>query len=279
MTPRFPAFDFYPNDFLGSFKMSRLDATEIGVFWLLLLLSWQELGFEFDRTSLAKWCRVDPRTFARVWPKIAPCFEERDGRFFNPRLELERAKKMQWSEKSRVGANKRWHKGGNAVGMPSTPTPSPTPIETETKDKDVARPSTALVVRKDNSLTAVQEHLRDVGLEAIQKAQKADARKLGAEFVFAYWCKKLRHENAMLDSAREKVIVRALKDNGENVGELLYVCDGASRDEWASQEIGRHDCKVIFRDRTSIEKYAGKCEGYRSGVVHPTWAKTFTEAA
>lgn len=135
----FPAFDLYPNDFLGSFKVSRMDGTEIGVYFMLLLLDWQENGFEFERQGLADWCRIRPQVFDRCWKKVSKCFTIREGRMYNPRLEIERQKKREWRRKSREGgkaSGQARFNGGSTVVSPlveaPSPTPSPSPLKTTT---------------------------------------------------------------------------------------------------------------------------------------------------
>jgi uncharacterized protein YdaU (DUF1376 family) len=145
-----PAFQFYVNDFLGSVKVQMMMGAELGVYFMLLLLDWQETGFEYDPPILARWCRVEEPTFNHAWVLVQRCFEERGGRMFNPRLELERQKQRDWAEKSRKGGlsnAKRWLKGATPVVEAndkggsttvskclSTPSPSPSPVTTKAKD-------------------------------------------------------------------------------------------------------------------------------------------------
>ena len=112
-----------------------------------------------------------------------------------------------------------------------------------------------------------------------------EARKLQAEFVFAYWARKLNHPNAMWipGDQRERKLVRALKDNGGNVSELLYVVDGVLRSPYhmgQNEQQTRYDeIKTLFRDREQIEKLAAKCAGYQRGEPHPIAAQLSGEVA
>jgi uncharacterized protein YdaU (DUF1376 family) len=138
-----PAFQFYPNDFLGSPKVAMMDTFEVGVYWLLLCLEWQETGFAFDPFDLARWCRTSEKKFIAAWHMVGRCFVERDGRFYNERLDRERAKQKKWRDKSsdagRRGAEKRWGKDNQPHPDPITtptdissspsPIPSPTPVK------------------------------------------------------------------------------------------------------------------------------------------------------
>lgn len=100
-----PAFQIYVNDFLGSAKVAMMDADQVGAYVLLLFLDWQEGGFAYDETHLAKWCRLSRLRFRKSWPALSLCFVEHDGRYWNPRLERERAKQAAWREKCRKGAD------------------------------------------------------------------------------------------------------------------------------------------------------------------------------
>jgi uncharacterized protein YdaU (DUF1376 family) len=137
---RSPAFQFYVNDFLGSPTVAMMSTEEVGCYVLLLLLDWQEGGFVHDTKRLAKWCRVPLGRFERAWQILGECFEARDGRLWNPRLEKERTKQSIWRAKSSAGGKKgmdsRWH-GDNhpykdVITKPlptdNTPFPSPTPL-------------------------------------------------------------------------------------------------------------------------------------------------------
>jgi uncharacterized protein YdaU (DUF1376 family) len=136
-----PAFQMYVNDFLGSAKVGMMGAEEIGIYLLLLFLDFQEKGFVYDSRLLAKWCRVPRRRFEKAWVIVGQCFVEREGRMFNPRLELERVKQAEWREKSSKGglaSAETRGKGGSGLVEPSgqpkgntpSPTPSPTPVTT-----------------------------------------------------------------------------------------------------------------------------------------------------
>lgn len=156
-----PAFQFYPDDFLGSGKVGTMTAEEIGVFTLLLCLDWNETGFVFELADLARWCRMTRGKFAKCWDRVSRCFIERDGRMYNPRLELERVKQADWREKSAKGgrtSGKVRSKGGATVvepplangsdlvatkREPNGNTPSPSPTLTTTATTSAPRESTS----------------------------------------------------------------------------------------------------------------------------------------
>lgn len=136
-----PAFQFYPSNFLGSPKVRAMNAAEIGVYWLLCCIEWEESGFTIQEAEdIAASARVSVAQFSEMWPKLSRCFIERDGRYFSPRLNKERAKQREWRRKSSKGGKlsaQRRLKGGSRVVQPppqpppqpkgNTPSPSPTP--------------------------------------------------------------------------------------------------------------------------------------------------------
>lgn len=141
-----PAFQFYPSDFLGSTKVRAMNAEQIGVYTLLLCLDWQESGFTLEEAE--EHVAFHGQTAAKFranWTKVSRCFAEREGRYFNSRLDEERAKQKEWRRKSSKGgkiAADRKRNGGSTTlappldngssGRQYTPSlsPSPTPKTT-----------------------------------------------------------------------------------------------------------------------------------------------------
>lgn len=149
-----PAFQFYPNDFLGSGSVGTMTAEEVGIYTLLLCLDWNEVGFVFDVPKLARWCRVSTHKFKSAWQSsVSDCFDERDGRLFNPRLDVERAKQAEWREKSRQGgktsAEHRAKGGSSVVEPPLQPNVNQDPnqratLRTSTTDSSLQSPEEPL---------------------------------------------------------------------------------------------------------------------------------------
>ncbi len=153
MTGKSPAFQWYPDDFLGSGKVGTMTTEEVGVYTLLLCLDWNETGFVFDEEELSRWCRLTRPRFRKAWARVSRCFAERDGRLYNPRLEVEREKQAEWRAKSAKGGRTSGQaraKGGSTVVQPplengsqmvptkrepkgNTPFPTPTPVTTTAK--------------------------------------------------------------------------------------------------------------------------------------------------
>lgn len=128
--PSSPAFQFYPDDFLGSGKVGAMTMQEVGIYTFLLCLDWNECGFVLNRRRLSRFCRVSEPDFAEAWEIVGECFVERDGRWFNPRLEREREKQARFREKQvaagQASAASRLNRGSTSV-QPAFNSPSPSP--------------------------------------------------------------------------------------------------------------------------------------------------------
>ena len=95
-----------------------------------------------------------------------------------------------------------------------------------------------------------------------------------AEVVFAYWAARMGHPKAILDRKREGKILARLRENRGDLGELLYVVDGARKDDWLMGRDPRcprsyDGIETLFRDREQVERLANLAPGYRTGQAHP----------
>ncbi|MDE2467501.1 MAG: DUF1376 domain-containing protein [Bradyrhizobium sp.] len=151
-----PAFQFYPNDFLGSGTVQRASAEQVGAYLLLLCLDWQEDGFGFDETQLAQTCRLSRGSFRKAWQLLADKFPpDQDGRHRNPRLQRERKKQEEYrakqAAKGRSGAAKRWgdsgarHSRGHGSGYSTGHSPAMAQAQPE------AWPDDGIVVSRSSS--------------------------------------------------------------------------------------------------------------------------------
>lgn len=113
-----PAFQFYPRDFLASHNVDRMAMTERGAYITLLARDWLDGGVPTDLDELASMCRMKPSQFRRMWSngRLSRCFTEKNGRFFNDRLEVERRIQSAYSKRQKEKAEKRW--GSDAVALP-----------------------------------------------------------------------------------------------------------------------------------------------------------------
>jgi uncharacterized protein YdaU (DUF1376 family) len=120
---RTPAFQFYPSDFLGSSKVSRMSLTERGAYITLLAYCWQDGGLPTDTKTLAAMLHVKAIQFDRMWSgPLHECFHERNGKLQNARLEEERKKQADFRKQQKDKADKRWQSHSNATALPGSGT-------------------------------------------------------------------------------------------------------------------------------------------------------------
>lgn len=131
--PQSPAFQFYPDDFLGSSKVAVMTPTEIGVYVLLLCMDWNGHGITYNPKLLARYCRMPEAEFVEAWEVVGPCFEKgEDGKVYNPRLLRERDKQAAFRAKQKAAADARWESHRNATALPRECSPSPSPAPATT---------------------------------------------------------------------------------------------------------------------------------------------------
>lgn len=113
-----------------------MSAAEVGMYLLLLCYDWNEKGIEWVPEDLARFCRVSEADFVAAWDKrLKRCFVERDGRWWNPRLEREREKQEKFRQKQvaagLASAAARLNHGSTDVQPRfNSPFPSPAPATT-----------------------------------------------------------------------------------------------------------------------------------------------------
>jgi len=90
-----PAFRFYPADFLADIKVASMSMEERGIYITLLCHCWLENGLPVDST-LAK-------TLLICNESVASCFYEKNGKFRNKRLDLEKKNQKAWIKKCSQG--------------------------------------------------------------------------------------------------------------------------------------------------------------------------------
>lgn len=107
---RSPAFQFYPKDFLSSSKVGRMSLTERGAYITLLAHCWLDGSLKEDPAILARIVGMKEKQFTRMWCNgpLHECFDAKNGRLTNDRLERER--KVQADYRKRQVEN--GHKGG-----------------------------------------------------------------------------------------------------------------------------------------------------------------------
>lgn len=91
----------YPGDYLGDDEIAAASPEAIGVLFLLLLREWKQMGLPTDHRKLARWVRLSPARFARVWAEIGGHFVEREARYYFPRNDIEREKQARRKQQTR----------------------------------------------------------------------------------------------------------------------------------------------------------------------------------
>lgn len=168
---------------------------------------------------------------------------------------------------------------------PETETgPIPEPIPEPSKSVGVAVATNG----KPKNLEAVQSRLAAVLASVREEGQMRlnadEMRKVQAELVFAYWAAKLDHPKALLDKERELRLTKRLQENQGDVHELLYVVDGARKDDWTMGRTSRSTVKydgieTLYQDRAHVEKFAALCPAHKRGDPHPMAVKYLEAAA
>lgn len=107
-----PAFQFYPKDYESDENVKLMSLEQEGAYLRLLCHAWLHGSIPEEVGPLARICRVSRRKMAGLWPGVRLCFEPRDGRLVNPRMERDRADldafRRERSESGRRGARSRW---------------------------------------------------------------------------------------------------------------------------------------------------------------------------
>lgn len=115
-----PAFQFYPNDWLGSQRVQMLTLEEEGAYMRLLCFCWQHGSIPSDPVQAARLIgKGGSTTLATV---VLAMFQPSPeaGRLVHDRLEAERQKQAAWREKSAAGGRKSAEnrKGGSTTLQP-----------------------------------------------------------------------------------------------------------------------------------------------------------------
>ena len=171
-----PAFQFYAADWLSSKSVKLMTNQERGIYIQLLAHEWLDKGLPMDPESLAKLADEPLESFKLAWEKVGKCFLRKDGKYHNPRLRKERAKKREFSEKMRENAEKLWrtpskpkHFSKDAESMPkvcsisSSSTSSSTSVLKQTTDENPPSPGVSPKLTPLQRLVSFYKHLLGVG--------------------------------------------------------------------------------------------------------------------
>lgn len=124
-------------------------------------------------------------------------------------------------------------------------------------------------------LADITARITSVFAEVVESGHRTlqieEVRDIQAEVIFAYWASRMGHPLARLDLKREARIKARLAENDNDVNELLFVVDGARKDDHL---MGKKDGKkydgidTIFRDRGQVERLA-ELGGFKPDAAHP----------
>lgn len=122
MGEKVPAFQFYPRDYLCDPHVRAMTHEQRGLYWDACCFCWLEESLPTDVGELAAILGVPAKRLAAIWPRIAVCFHEVDGRLRHPRLDAERGKQAESKARRAAAAAKRWRTpNADALHQQSTP--------------------------------------------------------------------------------------------------------------------------------------------------------------
>ena len=129
----------------------------------------------------------------------------------------------------------------------------------EPSHEDVAN---AIDPKPSTALALIPQAEVAVRNEATRRANVTRGLDLAATVVFTYWRDSMGFHPArtILSPKRKERIVARLRENGGDVSELLYVVDGALRDDWTMGRDPRstkayNGTETVFRDREKVESF------------------------
>ena len=117
MSDKRPAFQWYPKDYLTDERVVVMTLEEEAAYRRLMDFCWLHVSLPDDMNKMGAMCKTDGTHMAVLWDAISECFYKHEGRWFHPRLDLER-KKQDAHREAKVragkrGAKARWEKEEN----------------------------------------------------------------------------------------------------------------------------------------------------------------------
>lgn len=234
-----PAFQWYVNDFLGSGKVAAMSLEEVGAYTLLLNYDWNEVGLPDELAPFSRWLKVSPKKAAALWEAVKPNFALRDGRWYNPRLEKERAKQEENRRKKTAAAAMRWHPDDDA-GAYAHGDASALQVE--------CPPSSIAFTSPSNEAPNPTNRLRITPPE---------------ERIFSHYA--LRHpRRGPPDDADIRRVRKALRSFSEE--QLIQAIDGNWEDPWHRAR-RKHELSYVFRNNGKISEFIDRYDQLNAVVV------------
>lgn len=176
-----PAFQFYPESWFSSSKVSRMSHAERGMYIDLLARCWLDNGLPKDERQLAALMKIPASRFRRIWSGVLhECFVERGGKLVNPRQERERNKQSEF--------RRRQADNGSKGGRPSR-NPTDSERETQTKPTDNPLVISEAPFSKPRALeieTEIETETRSRSSEGKKRLPEFDGQKAFMAFQAAY---------------------------------------------------------------------------------------------
>jgi len=117
-----PSFHMYAGDFLSDMNVKLMSMRQRGIYLTLLLHEWIEGSLPTEIKHLKVLCD-NCEGFESDWEDIKHCFYQEENRLYNPRLEKERKRMVEYREKKsqngKKGARVRWQSHSRAIAEPS----------------------------------------------------------------------------------------------------------------------------------------------------------------
>jgi uncharacterized protein YdaU (DUF1376 family) len=241
-----PAFQFYPDDFLGG--TSHFTASEVGGYIRLLCHQWKHGHIPADNMDRIGTIMGMSRASAKsAWQVIVEKFVKTEGGWKNDKLERVRAGKTKFvqaqAEKGAKGAAARWGDGpGHPSGdvfMMAEPCPAPSP--------DGGSPNLSLSLRRDESKN--DSSLRPPG-DLLAVHQRCFISKYGSKPSY--------------DGPKDAAIAkRLMKVHGFDLASSLVEAYFESRDPWIARS--GHGMGPLG-SATTVNKLIAEMSGRSSGM-------------
>ena len=278
-----PAFQFYTGDWRKDAEVQSLDHEHKGVWIDLIVIMWDTAergrlvlrdGSPMPDVSIARNLGIPEAEWKQKRSTIlasGAASEDEAGVFYCRRMVREEAVRRQKAEAGRKGGLVK----RNESIQVSEPTSTTRVFRAEDEDEEVVAVAVAVNKTKDGGIVAERIGLVLSHTEA--QSSKAERRSEFARLVFTYWAARLGKDpkRTKWDEKRRSRLTARLKENNDDICELLCVVDGAINDDFHA---GRNDrerpfqqIQTIFKDREMVEKLSVLSPHYGKDI-HPFMA-------
>lgn len=111
MASDLPFMKLWVDDALADAMEMGLDDEEFGVYWKLLLISWQRGPIFADVKRNARWLSCSETRLTKLWPAFAHKWHpDSSGGLVNRKMEKVRAEALAKSAKAKQAADERWER-------------------------------------------------------------------------------------------------------------------------------------------------------------------------